>query len=428
VMGPCRANGPNGPNTDDGSTSYIRQFMTAFWNECFDACSADARCTAVHLVWDGQMRFCKLHSMEVTAVDITDPNAGRIHCFRRVYSPPPPSPQPISPPPPLVPPSPPPPTPAHPPSPPPSEPPAPPPTPPAPKHPPQPPPPQPPAPPRPPPSPPLEVGRIYANFTARLQEVVQVGTITIATPPGLFATRLGEVLEERITSIAEQSNVSTDAFSGTVRVIAPGVSATDTEPALLRVDLREEHFAHRRMQVLTTLDTSLCQLSSMRIAIDILMESATSEERNRFMEVFDNNMLPALIANITGDGVIAQVCAPAAITAFSRETVDAPPPPPTQGLSIPDDQPLPRTVFVVSIVAATLIFVLGAACCWYIYGGRSDDDDADKQTRKIIVNAAPVAADPGETASLFGKARSRMSKGVGYFVIDPRQIEGAGVE
>lgn len=409
--GPCRGDGPNGPQTDGGAESYIRQFITTFWNECFDACNVDSRCTAVHAVWDGNMRFCKLHSMTVTGSDPTDPNAHFINCYRRIYSPPPPSPQPSLPPPPSPEPLPPPPGPGLPPSPEPLPPPSSPPAPPVPQPPPVSPPPSPPAPPSFPPSPPLDLGRVYANFTAKVEEVVQVGTITTAIQPVAFSERLQELLDERITIIATDTNVSSDALKGVITVSNPGVAATDAP-------------SRRRTQAVTALDTSGCVLANMRLNIEIIMESPTQAERDRFMQLFSNTNLPGVIANITGSGELGVVCAAAAVTDASRETVDAPPPPPDLGLTVPDE-PLPRTVFIVAIVAATLILCLCGFVAWYYLVGRDNDDEEDAASK------VESLLREGETSSFFGRGRGKgkgagkgKRKGVGYFEIAADQLGG----
>jgi hypothetical protein len=286
-------------------------------------------------------------------------------------------------------------------------------------------------PPRPPPSPPLSVGRIYGNYTAKVQEVLQVGTITTSINPSSFTDRLEILLNERIRIIAASTNVSSDALSGIVLVSNPGVASVDE----LQVEVQSNvltHYGHRQLQLTSALDTSGCDSASMRVAVEIIMQSSTSDERNAFMEAFDSSVLPGLIQNITGSGEIAVVCAQAIVTEASRATVDAPPPPPDLGLQT-EPQELPRTVFVIAIIAAGLALVLGGACAWYYFGRTSrDEEDRPRVVDKFgkDIASAPGVADPGETSSFFGQSKDGVTRpakrGVGYFALEGGLNSGTG--
>ena len=89
-LGPCRGTKPDG-SADAGELSYLRKFVPQLWSDCFNECNTDDRCTAVQTVWAGGVQFCKLHAMAVTHVDATVAQHHNIHCYRRMYSPPPPS-------------------------------------------------------------------------------------------------------------------------------------------------------------------------------------------------------------------------------------------------------------------------------------------------------------------------------------------------
>jgi hypothetical protein len=276
----------------------------------------------------------------------------------------------------------------------------------------------------PPPSPPLGVGRIYANYTATVKEVLNVATITSPIDPVVFGTRLNEVLNERIDALAAATNVSVSALTGIVRVEQPGIAATEDTLALRGDGDGHPMFGRRKLQ--TPLDTSGCDTSNMRVNIEIRMESGAAADRDSFIAQFSNVNFPGIISNITGAGEVALVCAAAVVTDAGRETVNAPPPPPDLGLTVPDDQPLPRTVWIVAIVAATLIFVLCGVCVYYFYfaGRRRSEEKADMKA--VDSFAAPAPSEPGETASFFGK-RSKPAIAqprVGYFVLDPDRLDG----
>ena len=252
---------------------------------------------------------------------------------------------------------------------------------------------------------------MYGNYTAKMEEVLQVGTITVATPPDLFEKRLAEVLDDRIALVVDGTNVTSDAMSGFVKVLAPGV--TSFTDAMYSVEVNEPR---RRLQT-ASLDTSGCDVAAMRVSVALFMESASPAERDEFIANFQATVLPALIANITGDGVNAAVCASAVVTAVGREMVDAPPPPPSLGLTTPPSDPLPTTVYIVAAIVGALLFVLAAACMWYFFGPRTRDDDEKKRK----VNVADGVA---ETSSFLGKVKGGASKRVGYFVLDTESVGG----
>lgn len=243
---------------------------------------------------------------------------------------------------------------------------------------------------------------MYGNFTATVEEVLQVGTITTSIQPAAFTERLQEILDERLAIIATNTNTSLDALSGTVSISNPGqASAT-----------------RRRIQAVTPapLDTSNCDVASMRINVEILMQSSTPEERNTFMTAFDNSDIPAVIANATGSGDNAAVCAAAAITQLSRETVDAPPPPPNIGLTVPDE-PLPRGFILVAILVALVIFLSCGIYLWFAFF-RSRTKEEDRPKAVIALNQ-----ESAETTSFFGiptgtAVRKGAQKQSPYFVLD----------
>jgi len=241
---------------------------------------------------------------------------------------------------------------------------------------------------------------MYTNYTAKVQEVLAVGTITTTIDPVVFDRRLEEVLNERLALIAEATNAT--GLSGVVVIIQPG---------------------GRRLQV-QTLDTSSCDPNAMQVSIEIIMEAATLAERTRFIDLFDNSVLPGIIQNITGSGDVAGVCAAAAVTELSRATADAPPPPPDLGLTIPDSDPIPRTVWVIAIVASGLILSLGCLCAWYYFGGvrRREEEEEEDSTKAQLKKAISLGNEPAETSSFFGEAKrgttSPRKHGVGNFVLD----------
>ena len=271
--------------------------------------------------------------------------------------------------------------------------------------PPSPPPPSPPVPPKPPPSPPLADGLIYANFTATVEEVIQIGTVSLNVPLETFEARLQQVLDERIGVIVEQTNVSNDAFTGVMTIY-------EAEEPIVPAESRRSRSRH--LQTLSPLDTSSCDSSAMRVGVNIVMESEDPSERNRFMELFDKEDLPAFISDITTDGVNAAVCAPATITSVSRETVDAPPPPPgLQPLAQPDE-PLPPTVLIVAITAGVLVLIFGACVGFYYFGGRRGSDAKDAIG---VVSSAFSGRSSAETQSFLGAGNGK-GRDVGHFALD----------
>ena len=333
----------------------IRQFVPTRWSDCFDACNEQERCTAVHIVWDGNIGLCILHSMLVTGVASSDPNHELVHCFRRIFSPPPPLPPPS---PPL--PAPPPPSP-------------------------------PPTPPTPPPSPPLADGTMYGNFTATVSEVLTLDPITITVSSEVLAVRLQEVVDERIAIIASTTNTSAGSFSGTVTVVESPADASTRRNLATNT--------HRELQSLTPLDTSGCDENSPQVTIEITLGTLSSDDRNRFIETFNHNYLPNVINNITGTGRNAVVCGDAAVTEATREVVDAPPPPP--GPNVEDASP-PSIIFIIAgIVGALTLVPIGIA--FWLSSGRSSA--TSEESKRLVRSEKPATQ---ETSAFFSLPRGRV--------------------
>ena len=261
-------------------------------------------------------------------------------------------------------------------------------------------------PPSPPPSPPLAAGRIYANYTATVEEILQVGTITTSIDPVAFSERLENILNERIVLIADSANISYSSLQGVVSVYQPGYDA--------QIAVSTTALIRRRLTPATTpLDTSLCDENSVRIGIEILMETESPEARNTFMDNFDNTVLPGFIANVTGSNVHASTCAPSVVSAAGRETVDAPPPPPTLGLRTEPDDPLsPTVVLIAAIIGALALCVCGGYVA-YIVLGRNGSDEKEKEKGGVesIPLRVPYTTTESNAEALAGKKYFVLSVG-----------------
>lgn len=213
---------------------------------------------------------------------------------------------------------------------------------------------------------------MYGNFTARVEEVLQVTATTTTIEVVKFTARLEEVLNERLDIIASAANVSSDSLIGLIFVTNAGdqlVSGNGVD--LIRARVR----VHRRQLATEELDVSKCNDTEMRINVQVVMESATAEERNRFVETFENANLPEFIQNVTGTGDVAKVCAPAAVTEMSRETVDAPPPPPPLALTTDSSSDIP--IWLIAAIAASALLV----CCMILacfYWRAAEDEECEK--------------------------------------------------
>lgn len=241
---------------------------------------------------------------------------------------------------------------------------------------------------------------MYANYTATVQEVLQVGTITTAVEPVAFSERLEDILNERIVLIADSTGISYSSLQGIVRVYQPGADAqlAVSTAALIR----------RRLTPATTaLDTTNCDENSIRIGVEIIMETDDPEARNSFMDSFDNTVLPGFITNVTGSGVHAATCAPSVVSAAGRETVDAPPPPPAIGIRTEPDGPLSPTVILVAAIIGMLVFLVCGCYVAYTVLGR------DRGEGKTNSEAQPLRL--ASTGRGMGQRGNGSKK---YFVLD----------
>jgi len=437
TLGPCTFDTPNDPT---GETTYLRRFLPQppLWSTCFETCDLDSRCKAVQTVWAGGQLQCKLHGALPTGVDASDPNAHFIHCYIRIYSPPPPSGPPSPPPPPPPPPN------APPPSLPPRPPPSPSPPPPSPLPPslpprlPPSPPPAPPQPPSRPPEPPIDLGLVYANYTARIDEAIQI-ELSIHLTIADLAARATAAVDERIALIVLLTGVRADQLTGTVVVEPPVVTATNVtatnaaaaEAAAAEIDpeplveVGSGGFAvlpapqialaddwHRRELVEAgVVNTSLCNESLTRILIEITFETTDPAERDSFINALAGISFQDL-QNATGTGDVGVVCAPAVVADIAREIVDAqspppplPPPPPFESAQ---RAPIPPETTAFAVVAGTLLlFFCCLSCCWFfcVGGGGNDECISSDEEESLVDGKKKKKTKPASTAAFVRRVR-----------------------
>ena len=168
------------------------------------------------------------------------------------------------------------------------------------------------------PSPPLPANKIYGNFTAKIQEVLEVGTSTTVDIV-VTQARLGVVLADRIAQIARLTNTTADLLTGSVRLEPP----TDTDTA----NSNPNPNRRRRLSTstgtgtgtiidpwtTTTVDESTCNGTLSRIYLDIDFTSEDPAEQARFIQAFEalaNDVGTEPIDDVDGAGSIAYVCVP----------------------------------------------------------------------------------------------------------------------
>ena len=373
----------NGPcyNLDNaldpyGEMSYIRSYVPvpAEWGTCFDDCNTEPRCTGVQTVWAGDVKLCKLHGMPFDNIGSSQAvfeTAQHVHCYTRVQSPLPPTTPPPPPPSPKTPPTTPPPTPPPraPPPPPPKPPPPPPPS--LPPFLPPVPPPLPPSPPSRPPEPPLADTLMYNDYVAEVQEKVQI-ELAVAVTVSDLEVRASGAVNLRIEQIAAATGVNASKLTGIVSVEEPTHSPTIPAPLTAAASSRVRD---RRLTVVQApLNDTSCDEAATRLLLDIVFETDDPDERDAFMAKLATLSFGD-IANATGTGENATICAPMVISEITRLVDPRPSPPPSMPPLVDLDDglgiPIPNELWVWTIIGAGAVFLLGGSfwACWYFSNG-----------------------------------------------------------
>ncbi|MGZ0214002.1 MAG: hypothetical protein ACKVI4_16120, partial [Actinomycetales bacterium] len=286
------------------------------------------------------------------------------------------------------------------------------------------PPPAPPQPPSRPPEPPIDLGLVYANYTARIDEALQI-ELSIDLTIADLTPRARKAVDERIALIALLTGVRADQLVGTVVVEPPVVTATNAAPAAAAaaaaidpeplVEVGSGGFAvlpapqialaddwHRRELVEAgVVNTSLCNESLTRILIEITFETTDPAERDSFINALAGVDFQDL-QNATGTGDVGVVCAPAVVADIAREIVDAQsPPPPPPPFESAQRAPIPEEVVPFASVAGALFLIFCCCtCCSFLCLGAGKDEDSSGDEEE----SAMLESESGSTA---GKRRRK---------------------
>jgi len=198
-------------------------------------------------------------------------------------------------------------------------------------------------------------------------------------------TRLAEVVDERIDEIAKFANVSVSQLTAVVRYRAPDSSTRRRKLGWqppVKVKFDHDLFPKPRgatstydPTVISNANLSNCNQSRTLVFIEIIYESNVELERDAFSAAMLALTLQGL-ANTTGTGFDAAVCAVAKVTDEGRVIVPAPQPPtppPLPPRPPPNPPPQPaappsafnRPLVLGAIAGSLLLLFLVFVICYY---------------------------------------------------------------
>ena len=225
--------------------------------------------------------------------------------------------------------------------------------------------------------PPVPFGKMYDNYTATVQEAVE---IAIGVDGGLVVARADDIIADRIAIIANALNINASSFSGSLSLVSSS--------------RRQLSIGWRRR--LNDVNTSDCDGGGAVYLLTLIHESDTITERDRVTEYIQANAASALgdIGNADGAGNTATVCVAASVTNVGREVVNAPPPPP---LILAQETP-PEVPVGTIVIVGTVVVGLGCLCCglWFAYfvTRRRDDDERESEAKTLLQGTKPKRSVP----------------------------------
>ena len=245
--------------------------------------------------------------------------------------------------------------------------------------------------------PPVPDGKVYANYTATVEEVLELELSVDVNLPGV-QERFIAVLEERIQTIADLTNVSLTTLSGGIsfQEAAADAGVASATPTLnlnarpVGVGAFTAFHASGRGRKLVTAEynTTNCNDSLASLTLSVTMESTDPAERDAFLAALGQLTANDItgIDNATGFGDDASVCVPWVLTESGRETVDAVSPPPPLILPQETPDPIPRNLILILAVVGALVvlFTLGV-CTYFALRTRGGDNDEKEPLKSSAV-------------------------------------------
>lgn len=223
--------------------------------------------------------------------------------------------------------------------------------------------------------PPVPIGKVYQNYTATLEEAVEVA-FRASLNVELVVSRSQVIINSRIAIIATATGLNASAFGG----------------SLARVVSRRRELMVGWRRRLNAIDTSACNGTGEVYVLTIVHETSDPSERDMVTNYIQGNSdALGMIIDATGEGDDATVCVPVSVTSLDREVVDAPPPPP---LILAQETP-PAVPPSTIIIVATIVTGLVCLCCglwlaYFVTRRRADDDDDAEEKRLLKARKAAV--------------------------------------
>jgi hypothetical protein len=231
---------------------------------------------------------------------------------------------------------------------------------------------------------------MYNDYVAEVQEKVAIELAVAVSVADLEVSASGAI-NLRIEQIAAATGVNASQLTGIVTVEEPTHSPTIPAPLTAASSSRVRD---RRLTVVQApLNDTSCDVAATRLLLDIVFETDDPAERDAFIAKLANLSFGD-IANATGTGENATICAPMVISEITRSVNPRPAAPPnTPPLFLDSDQtPLPpETIGALTGIASILTFVgLLFVIANYCNPFKKDGNDEEKQNL-TKASRAPVS-------------------------------------